>query len=447
MRHRKKDIPPAAPKPLLKRAAKRKASEEARRQATAQEPTRLFPTGPKLLLADPDPDRLMTLYPWFESEFTVIHGCSEASELVSQARRLQPEAAFIHTELAQKSNWKLIRELKRAAPSMKIAILSGSRNVEALRHAMQSGAREFFVEDLPPQEMLLGLQSMLNPELRRAPKSQENAGAGTWCFANPSGGSGQSTLVLALAQALQMKNKRVAVVDADLLFGDLNFYLSLPKTAPTFEDICRDYPHGSLPSEMLLDYGHVHPAGFTMFHGPETMEAVAEIDPHRLCQIIAKLEGAFDYVLVDLPAGLQDPFLPLLDQARFVFASGDNRLSSLKNMSNFLDLLYKIRCQPSKVHPILTRIRPGGPAKKDFLQTLDRLGTKTVHELPYDPVHVEDAILGGEPVTGRSPESEYTLGIQKLLKELLGFHANRAQARESDSLLGNLFQGKLANLF
>ena len=62
----------------------------------------------------------------------------------------------------------------------------------------------------------------------------------------------------------------VAVVDLDLLFGDVAFYLDMDVREPSLLDLLRDYPTGPIPPEEAADAANGVPRWMTFAGGHES---------------------------------------------------------------------------------------------------------------------------------------------------------------------------------
>lgn len=112
------------------------------------------------------------------------------------------------------------------------------------------------------------------------------------------GGTGKSTITAALAKALALKKCRVLAVDLDIGLRSLDILLSLEnKVVFDFGDI--------LDSKCKLDAAvvpHTTIKGLYLLSSPNKLSKSFTIE--GLISLIKTISASFDYILLDMPAGL-----------------------------------------------------------------------------------------------------------------------------------------------
>lgn len=388
---------------------------------------------PRVVVIEPDPGLRRRyaeeLAPCFE-----VHGVArEGRAGLELARVGAVDAVVVHQHLPDMDGLEVIRRLTERMPEVRCLLTSPLKDTDLLRKALSAGARDYLVAPLEPFELVTSLRSALGIETALQvipePPIPEVPGAGIWCFNGPMGGVGQTSLVCATAGELAERGHRVAVVDLDLFFGDVAFYLDLPQAGPHLGTLLHESLDEAPAREYLPDYASSHPAGFDVFLGPREALEISSLDRHRLVDLILRLPEVYDHVLLDMPAGIDDLLLPLLDAARFHFVLGDERLSGVKKLRGFLQLLQRIGTPLDRVHPVLSRVDSRDHRRLDYLRTLEELGTPILHSLPRNRRILEEAVRSGQPAGTSAPRSPYARGVRRLLDDMLGFHASEEERR------------------
>ena len=116
------------------------------------------------------------------------------------------------------------------------------------------------------------------------------------------GGVGKTTMTAMLGIALAKKGERVALVDADFRLNNLDLYLGLE--GDNGYDIA-DVLSGRCRVRQALLQHPKYPTLCLLRGGKEQLS----INAQTFQGLIAQMEGEFDYLLIDSPAGVGEGFL------------------------------------------------------------------------------------------------------------------------------------------
>jgi len=131
-----------------------------------------------------------------------------------------------------------------------------------------------------------------------------------WAIAGGKGGVGKTTTAAALARAFSERDRRVAVLDADLGMGNLPGALGADSDAAAGGDL-----HAALAGEVPTEAAATAVDGLTVLTGGRTesaespvdgvdLESYGEADPARLEDAIEWLRTHNDTVVIDTASGL-----------------------------------------------------------------------------------------------------------------------------------------------
>jgi pilus assembly protein CpaE len=229
------------------------------------------------------------------------------------------------------------------------------------------------------------------------------------------GGSGKSVVATNLAMALTFAvgGDAVAIVDADLQFGDVALLLqmdpvrSLAEVARQVDDL----------SEARLDALLLrHESGLRVLPAPLQPVAADSVPPKAVVQVVDKLRRLYRYVVVDTGAVLDDVLLTLLDQADDVVVVVDMDLPSVKNAKVALDILRAGGYPMERMRLVVNRIN--SKARLDLVELERSLGLRTAAAIPSDRL-VPQSVNEGVPVVALSPRSRVARAFTGLARQFL----------------------------
>ena len=120
-------------------------------------------------------------------------------------------------------------------------------------------------------------------------------------FFSPKGRAGRTTLAAILALLIAEKTgERVALIDADLQFGDLPIFFDI-EPQRTVVDAAQDIK--LLTPVTFAPYFYQIKDGVSLLSSPDRPEYAELVTPEALTEVVQMSQNIFRYVMVDLPAG------------------------------------------------------------------------------------------------------------------------------------------------
>lgn len=224
------------------------------------------------------------------------------------------------------------------------------------------------------------------------------------------GGAGKSVIATNLGVLLaQRSDGPVALVDADLQFGDVAVMLKL---APqhTIVDAVGSYER--LDVGFLENLLATHqPSGLKVLPAPLEPAFADQIGAEQMSRIINLLRSFCSYVVVDTPAYFNEVVLSLIEDSDDVLLIAGMDIPNIKNVKIGLQTLRLLNTPMNKVHLILNRAN--SKVKLEVGEVEKTLQVKADALIPSDIV-VPQSVNKGTPVVLDSPRA----GIAKSLEQL-----------------------------
>ena len=235
------------------------------------------------------------------------------------------------------------------------------------------------------------------------------------------GGAGKSVLATNLGVILaQRAEGPVALVDADLQFGDIAVMLKL---APQHTIVDAVGSFDRLDVGFLESLLATHqPSGLKVLPAPLEPAFADQIGAEQMNSIIRLLRTFCSYVVVDTPAYFNDVVLGLIEESDDVLLVAGMDIPNIKNVKIGLQTLRLLNTPMNKIHLILNRAN--SKVKLEVSEVERTLQVKADALIPSDIV-VPQSVNKGTPVVIDAPRS----AIAKSLEQLADRFAPRVEAK------------------
>jgi pilus assembly protein CpaE len=381
-----------------------------------------MPAPISILLVDDVPESRVTLKRLLVgAEFGVAGEASNGTEAVGMVRESRADVIVVSLEEPVTRPLKSIEALTIAAPETPVIVVSSLGDKEYLRRAMVAGARDFIGHPLSQDDLGNTIRTLVDVERKRRSLSNdvlENGQRGDLIavFAGK-GGVGKTTLAtnLAAAMALEGKQKqRVAIVDLDLLLGDVAIMLDVTPER-TLADLVPLID--KLDPELLRSFLYVHSSGVKVLCAPTRVEDSEALSSDRIRRILDVLARTFDYVIIDLPRAFDDRVVTTLDMANMVLLATSYDVPCLKSTKVCLDTLRGWRYSEDKLKLIINHAnRTNGLAPGEAEGALDY---PIFWKVPSDYA-VASSSNHGKPFVQGQPTTRMAQNMTGLAATLMG---------------------------
>ncbi len=365
----------------------------------------------------------------FEQTVEVAGAAGSGEEAIQMAMDLRPDVVVMDINMPGMDGIAAAELISQRLPTIAIIMMSVHGEAEQMRRSLQAGAREFLVKPFSSDEFSETIKRVYDREEARRHQIQAAMPAGPAAaeddpdiehqvigIFSPKGGSGRTTIATNVAIALKQQTQaRVALLDANLQFGDVGVLLNLnPKTRSIVDLADGGDPDTDLVESVMIE----HSTGVRALLAPPTPEGADLITPAYLKTVVEHLRTMHTYTVVDLPAGLNDHSLAIMDMADQIVIMAALEITAIKNLRLFLEVADQLGYERSKLRIVMNR--------SDATQGIRMGDVEGSIRRPIDATIISDgrlavlAVNRGVPFIISNPESPLSRDVNKLAQTIIG---------------------------
>lgn len=308
-----------------------------------------------------------------------------------------------------------VQDLVNSGEVGEVFFASGHSDQAVLRRAIRIGAREFFNVPIENEEIKLALEGFKGR--REKAESGETFKDGKIInIIGSKGGVGTTTVAVNLAVSLAEKKsvQSVALIDMNLLFGDIPLFLEIePKY--NWSEITKNISR--LDDTFLKNILSVDVSGVCVLPSPSYLSKQHMATPAIMERLLIVMRRMFDYVIVDGGQSLGDISLKILGLSDTVLLISILSLPCLSNTNKLLRTFHDLGFPPDEnIRIIVNRyLKKSDISVKDAEISLEK---EIFWTIPNDYQTTVTATNRGKALAQFAPREEITKNFRNLATEL-----------------------------
>ncbi len=338
-----------------------------------------------------------------------------------------PDVCLIDFDKDRRSAAIVAERIHADAPETAIFAVSSQSQPDLIIQAMRSGCGEYLVKPLDVEQLL---NAVARVGARRKERKETDR-AQVLAFLGAKGGCGVTTLVTQLGVLLASSySRKTLVVDLHHDIGDAALYLRLTKYRYHSFELLENTDR--LDAELLQSFVIRHSSGLDLIPAPEGAEPARQALPGAVAQTFDFLRLRYEFILVDLPVGLNNENHELLRYCDQVYLVTVAEVSALRNVLRHLDYFTHKQISQERVRVILNRHQ-----KRSLItdEQIEKAIHRKIHwKVPNQYVHVMKTISGGNPISQIS-SSEVARNLHELAGAI-GKKQSGEEKKEKGGILG-----------
>ncbi len=376
---------------------------------------------PECVVIDPDPasradaKRALTL-----AHFTVVGDAGYGIEAVTVANENTPDVFLVSVEEPVARALQTMESLGDAFPDVSVVVYSSLADAASVRRAMVSGARDYLIKPIKPEDLSRAVYGVLEQEEKRRLRScgerMDTAARGTIItIFGAKGGIGKTTISTNLATALaRSTGSTVTLVDMDTRFGDVAIMMDVA-VEQSIADLARRIDE--VDRDTVRDYLVRHHSGVQILPAPLHPTEWRNVTPAQISRIIDLLAQTHDYVIIDTPGTFNEIVAVTLEIASLILLVTSMDIASIKDTALALEMLQSASVSEDKVKLTVNHSTAANTLREEDVERV--LEYKVFWCIPHD-LNVATSTQLGQPVIITKPFARVSRSISDLAAALSG---------------------------
>lgn len=377
----------------------------------------------------------------FEPRIEVIGEAANGEEALELAEKLRPDLILMDINMPVMDGLKATEKISEQFPRTLVVIMSVQGEREYFKKAMYCGAKEYLVKPFTLDNLIDTVIKTYDKEENRKKyivdtedKKKNEKSPKVITIFSTKGGVGKTTIAVNTAISLaKATDRKVALIDLDLQFGDVAVMLNITPTK-TIADLIDEIGH--LNEEILSEYMIEYTKGLDILAAPSKPEYAEYISSNHIEKILSVLKEKYQYIIFDSVSNLSEITLNALDNSDQIFFVSTMNLPTIKNVKLGLEIMNSLHYHDEKVKIVLNK------ASKYFgikaVDVEEVLGKKISICIPEDSKTVIPSVNKGHPFMRTRIDAK----ISKSIRELTALIVSGREKRKNNTYSKGLFHRK-----
>lgn len=380
--------------------------------------------GIKKLLFQVTPESKLVLR---DKEIEIVGEAESFKDVELLSAKLSPNIILMSTNLKDIGGVESACRIAHTFPASSVIIISErSLTQEELKKAMLGGVRSFLVQPVDQLELhkviveIFEINNQKRERLETTPTPAQIVSSKIIAMFGAKGGVGRTlvstNLSVFMAEYLNPKNKKVALIDLDLQFGDVAIMLNLTPTK-TITGLSKEINElGNIDEDLLESYLIKYRDKLAVLPAPIKPEEADLVKGEHIEKILDLIRNKYHYTIIDCSRTLSEPVLVALSTANVIILLLTLDIPTIKNAKLALEVMEKLG-YASKIKIVVNRAntRMGVTIQ----EVKDALVSPIMELIPSNGCVAIPSVNEGVPFVIKQPKSNISKSIERLADTLI----------------------------
>lgn len=360
--------------------------------------------------------RIAVKNPSVRKNLEEIINSTEGLKIQNPGGEHRPDLLILELGNNGDKEFEVIEPLLNSGSVGEVFLTSENSDSAMLLQAMRTGAKEFFSQPLKEQEVRQALERLKKRRSTVAHRSPSKSGQIVNILGSK-GGVGATTVAvnLAVSMALNKGVQSAALVDMNMVFGEIPLFLSL-KPNHHWGEIIKHIDR--LDSTFLMNVLSPHTSGVHVLSSPSSLNGNQPATPETVSSLLNLMQTMFDFVVIDAGQSLNDTSLRVLEMCDNVLLVSLLSLPYLSNTNKLLASFSRLGYVPrERVKVVVNRYHKNSDISlKDAEEAIEE---RIFWTIPNDYKTTMSAINHGKPLPQIASRASVTKSIVGLADALI----------------------------
>jgi len=233
----------------------------------------------------------------------------------------------------------------------------------------------------------------------------------TIAMASGKGGVGKTTVTANLGVALAKLGQKTLVIDADIAMANLSLLFGIQSAPITLHDVL-------MGQAEVFDAMYDGPFGLKIIPSGLSITAYRKMEPQKMEEVLSRVQQDFDYILIDVPAGVGDNAVAAMSSAGEMLLVVTPDPASLADALKTKLIGERLGVRPFAAIVNMVRGIRGEASEEDVRHILE---LPVLGSIPED-VEVRKSFLmrKPQPVILRKPNARASMAFMRIAARLSG---------------------------
>jgi pilus assembly protein CpaE len=314
-----------------------------------------------------------------------------------------------------------------------VFLISEHLDQDLLLKAIKSGVREFFALPLNGKEISQALEKFKKRK-KDSKKSGSNKNGQIINIIGSKGGVGATTVAvnLAVSIAREKPESSVALIDFNVLFGEIPVFLDI-KTTLHWGEIVKNIDR--LDATFLMNILVKHASGIYVLPSPVSLDLQHSATPDIANRMLTLMKTVFDFIIIDSGQTLNETSFQILQMSDMLLLVSNLSLPCLSNTNRLIDSFSSLGyISKDAIKVVINRY-----IKKSEISLDDAragINQDLFWIIPNDYHNTMSAINQGKPIFQIAPKAAITKSFKAVVRLLF------AQEEKKKKKRWNFFKSK-----